>query len=137
MPARCVSAGVDMPKVLRWLSAIVVVAGTAFAIHATVWLPYRQGIRKRQIEGMLAIIAERSGGSLPSAKDTVVLRENVRWLNDALRFSPTDPVLHMELAHSYSLLGRSDEAIAQCCAALRHHRRPEIYFVLCETLLIS
>lgn len=126
-----------MPKVIRWLAAIVVVTGLAFAIHATAWTPYRQGIRKRQIQEKLRGIAERSGGSLPNSVDTVVLLENVRWLNNALRFSPTDPVLHMQLAHSYVLLGRRDEAIAQWRVALRHHRRPEIYLALGETLLMS
>jgi tetratricopeptide (TPR) repeat protein len=116
-----------MSKLLRTLAAAIVIAATALALHASVWIPYRQGIVKREIAGQLTMIYQRSGGSQPAYHDTIAVRERIAWLVRALRWSPADPVLHIQLAGAYTMLGRYDDAIEQCRVALRHHQRPEIY----------
>jgi tetratricopeptide (TPR) repeat protein len=126
-----------MSKLLKTLAAAVVIAGAALALQAAVWIPYRQGVRKRDLAGRLQLIYQRSGGSQPAYHDTIALREDIAWLNEALRWSPTDPVLHIQLAGAYTLLGRHDDAIEQCRAALRHHLRPEIYAAMGDAQFAS
>lgn len=119
-----------MSKLLKTLAAAVVIAAAALALQASVWIPYQQGIHKRDLAGELQMIYQRSGGSQPAYHDTIALREHIGWLNDAVSRSPADPVLHIQLAGAYTMLGRYDDAIEQCRTALRHHPRPEIYLAM-------
>ena len=124
-------------KVLKLIVAVAILAGAALAAYATAFVPYQQEIRKKKIAANLRFIYERSGGAQPAYRDVITLRENIAFLRKALRHEPTDPWLHLQLAGSYILLGRDEEAIAQCQIALRHHQRPEIYYRLGDAQIAS
>lgn len=126
-----------MPKVLKVIVAAVIITAAGVAMLLTCWIPYRQGIHKKAVGARLQAIYDRSSGSEPTFNDIVELRRHTAWLSTALRLSPTDALLNVQLAGSYTLLGRNREAIAQLQRTLRYHRRPEIYTALAKAQLIE
>jgi tetratricopeptide (TPR) repeat protein len=123
--------------VLKLLAAAAILAGATAAAYTTAFIPYQQEIRKKKIAADLRVIFDRSGGGQPAFADVIIVRENIAFLQNALRYEPTDARLHLQLAGSYILMGRYDDAIAQCRTALRHHQRPEIYFRLGDAQIAS
>lgn len=124
-------------RVLKLIAAAAIVAGATLAAYATAFIPYQHEIRKAKIAADLRLIFERSGGGEPGFTDVITVRENIAFLRNALRYDPIDARLHLQLAGSYILMGRHDDAIAQCRIALRHHERPEIYFRLGDAQIAS
>lgn len=124
-------------RLLKLMAAVAILVGAALTAYATAFIPYQQEIRKKKIAADLRAIDQRSGGSQPAFNDVLTLRENIAFLRKALRHAPTDPWLHLQLAGSYILVGRPDEAIAQCQIALRHHQRREIYLRLGDAQIAS
>jgi Flp pilus assembly protein TadD len=118
--------------VVRLCIAVIDVIVAGCLLYAAAIVPYRQNVLKRRVETEFAGLQARSA----SASNFVVLekiRDDIQQVRRALKVSPTDVDLHMELAALYRFMGRHDDAVATYQLALRYHRRPEIYANLAES----
>lgn len=120
----------------RVLTNGIILVGAAAALYLFVYIPYEQQIRKKTIEHQLRMMYDRTGGHLAPA-DVQRLHTNISWLTTAIRYSPHDAVLYVQLASSYAMLERYDDAIAMYKQALVHSRRREIYTALAAAQLYT
>lgn len=117
---------------IKTVLIIVDVVAAAILLNFLVLVPYQQNVMKKEIERTFdaAYDALQAGDGIQLLP---AVRSNVQRLRMALRISPTDLDLSMELAALYRVLGRHEEAISVYRHALRYHQRPEIYRNLAES----
>jgi tetratricopeptide (TPR) repeat protein len=115
---------------LRSLVAAVTLFVASMLIYALCIVPYEQNVMKKRLEKEF----DRLDAAAGSANFAIApkIRDNIDQLRRALKFSPTDPDLFMELAAEYRLIGANDEAIATLRKMLQYHRRPEIYLNMAD-----
>ena len=124
-------------RIIRLIIPAATVALAGAALYLLVLLPYRHNLMKKEIEREFDTLLAQSGGQSTKFSAAATIRGNVTRIRAALRTSPTDIDLHMELAAQYRFLGRYDDAAAAYEEALRFHRRPEIYRNLAESHLAA
>jgi Flp pilus assembly protein TadD len=93
-------------------------------------VPYQQNLCKKRVQNMLLHMIDA-----PATGISAKIRETIQQTQRALRNSPTDIDLYMELAAQYRFIGRPNEAVKTYRDALRYDRRPEIYRNLAESQL--
>lgn len=113
------------------------IAGTATIVVLAVLLirilstgPYQANTLKKRTEAGFQALSASLAGPAPSSKTLEAARDIVASLRSALRYTPTDVDLHLELAAHYGIMGRLDEQIATYERLLKFHRRPEIFLNL-------
>jgi tetratricopeptide (TPR) repeat protein len=112
---------------LKSFLVVLVIALTSLASYRFAVVPYNVNVRQKLIDRDLAEIYSRHQRSKSTYADKVTLRRHAQTLSEWLRIMETDASLHMELAWTYMLLGRVDEAIATFESSLRFHRRSELF----------
>jgi len=115
--------------------AVVVVTATVAAVlvYFLSIVPYQQNLMKRHLEDQFDALDSAAGLSTPSVTKAARVRDNIEELRRALKVSPTDADLYMELAAEYRFLGKYDQAVITYQQALRYHRRPELYINIAES----
>jgi tetratricopeptide (TPR) repeat protein len=119
--------------VVRFCIAVFDVIVTGCLLYAAAIVPYRQNVLKKRVEREFAVLEAGSGTTTANFVVLARIRDDIQQVRRALKISPTDVDLHMELAALYRFMGRYDDAVATYQRALRYHRRPEIYVNLAES----
>ena len=122
---------------IRRCAALAMVIAAGFALNEAAIVPYRVNVLKAQIARQYPRLASRAGIAGEEARVIENIRDDARLLEDALRKTPTDVDLYMELAAFYQLLSRFHDAVHMYEEALRFDRRPEIYVNLAEAQLAA
>ena len=114
----------------RTIAATTILVSACLLIYALSIQPYRANILKERVEHEFEALRRASMRQPPSFEPLRTARARVAEIRDALRYSPTDVDLHLELAAHQRLLTKLDAQIATYNRVLSFHRRPEIFQTL-------